>query len=114
MQNVTAQSWLLGGNQVATDTSLGTKNNHDLKIVTNNIERARVSANGNVGIGTTKPGFPLNFADKMGDKISFWGFKGAHYGIGIQSLLMQLYTSDPIADIAFGTKLGKAIDCTCF
>jgi hypothetical protein len=57
---------------------------------------------GNVGIGTSSPGFPLNFASTLGDKIALWGNSGAHYGIGIQSLVLQIHTDGPGADIAFG------------
>ena len=56
----------------------------------------------NVGIGQPNPGFPLNFANLFGDKISFWGNSGNNYGIGIQSNLLQLHTDIPGADIAFG------------
>src|SRR5205085_11564575 len=35
-------------------------------------------------------------------KISLWGSSGNHYGIGIQSLLMQIHTDISTADIAFG------------
>ncbi len=57
---------------------------------------------GNVGIGTTTPGFPLTFTDTLGDKISLWGQNGIHYGLGMQSYLLQIYTSVVGADIAFG------------
>ena len=67
-----------------------------------NNTRMVINSNGNVGIGTTSPGFPLNFSDVVGDKISLWGAGGAHYGFGIQSYLMQIHTDNPDADIAFG------------
>lgn len=56
----------------------------------------------NVGIGTTTPGFPLNFANALGDKISLWGNSGAHYGLGIQNGLLQIHTDGSSSDIAFG------------
>jgi hypothetical protein len=56
----------------------------------------------NVGIGTTSPGFPLNFSNALGDKISLYGNSGAHYGFGIQGALLQMYSDDPASSIAFG------------
>jgi hypothetical protein len=56
----------------------------------------------NVGISRSDPSFPLSFADKVGDKISLWGSSGAHYGIGVQSLLLQIHTDIATSDIAFG------------
>lgn len=44
--------WAFGGNPVAALTSIGTSSNYDLPIVTNNTERMRIGANGNIGIGT--------------------------------------------------------------
>jgi len=58
--------------------------------------------NGNVGIGTTTPGFPLNFATTTGDKISLYGNTGNHYGFGIQSGLLQIHSDAAAANIAFG------------
>lgn len=61
-----------------------------------------LSANGNVGIGQDSPGFPLNFDNTLGDKVSFHGNSGAHYGIGIQGGLLQIHTDVASSDIAFG------------
>src|SRR4051812_35102908 len=48
--------WSLGGNTSATSASkLGTINNINLRVYTNNLERLRISAAGLVGIGTTIP-----------------------------------------------------------
>jgi len=57
---------------------------------------------GNVGLGTNAPGFPLNFADVLGDKISLYGSSGVHFGFGIQPSLLQIYTSVNSSDVAFG------------
>ncbi|PYS97687.1 MAG: hypothetical protein DMF65_11135 [Acidobacteria bacterium] len=67
-------------------------------------ETAKVlmSSSGNVGIGTPTPGFPLTFADAMGDKISLWGQSGNSYGFGVQSSLLQIHTDTAGTDIAFG------------
>lgn len=56
----------------------------------------------NVGIGTTTPGFPLNFATSTGNKISLYGNLGNHYGFGVQSGLLQMYSDAAAANIAFG------------
>jgi hypothetical protein len=56
----------------------------------------------NVGIGTTTPGFPLNFATTTGDKISLYGNSGSHYGFGIQGGLLQIHSDAAAANIAFG------------
>jgi hypothetical protein len=61
-----------------------------------------LGAFGNVGIGTTTPGFPLSFAPTLGDKISLWSNSTNSYGFGIQGSLLQIHTDISAADIAFG------------
>jgi len=57
---------------------------------------------GNVGINTTTPQFPLSFPNTHGDRISFWGDPGPHYGIGTQPYVLQFYTDGPGSDFVFG------------
>lgn len=57
---------------------------------------------GNIGIGQSNPTVPLNFASTLGNKISLWGNNTNHYGMGVQSFLMQFYTAAATDDIAFG------------
>jgi hypothetical protein len=57
---------------------------------------------GKLGIGTITPGFPLNFANTLGDKISLFGSSGNNYGFGIQNNLLQIHTSAVGEDVAFG------------
>jgi len=57
---------------------------------------------GAVGIGTTTPGFPLNFANALGDKISLYGNTGNHYGFGVQGGLLQIHSDAAASNIAFG------------
>jgi len=64
--------------------------------------RMVISSTGNVGIGLTNPGYPLNFAATLGDKISLWGNSGNHYGFGINNGLLQVYTDGSGSDVAFG------------
>ena len=61
-----------------------------------------VLTNGNVGIGESTPGFPLNFSSTIGDKISLYGNTSSHYGFGIQGGLLQMHTDAAAANIAFG------------
>ena len=61
-----------------------------------------ITGAGNVGIGQTAPGHPLSFADSLGNKISLFGQNTSHYGIGMQSNLLQFYSDSAGADVAFG------------
>jgi hypothetical protein len=65
-------------------------------------EKVRINNAGNVGIGNSTPGFPLNFASTLGDKISLYGNTGSHYGLGIQPGLLQMHTDIATSNIAFG------------
>jgi hypothetical protein len=55
-----ATAWALGGNTLTSVQNLGTQSNHDLPIITNNVERMRITATGDVGIGTTAPAARLH------------------------------------------------------
>src|SRR5262249_24418678 len=72
--------WLLGGNS-GTDGSqfLGTTDNQPLVFRTNNTERMRLLANGNLGIGVDNPGFRLegNAPSQLGGQIT-----GPSSGVG--------------------------------
>ena len=65
-------------------------------------EVMRVKGNGNVGIGTSTPAYPLSFPNTLGDKITLWGQSGNHYGFGIQGGLLQIFTDSTGSDVAFG------------
>ncbi|MCG3132726.1 MAG: hypothetical protein FLDDKLPJ_03592 [Phycisphaerae bacterium] len=71
-------------------------------LATGAVERVRIDHLGNVGIGTSTGGFPLTFADQLGDKISLHGQSGNHFGLGIQTSLLQIYTSTSAGDVGFG------------
>src|SRR5580658_3015491 len=53
----TGAGWNEGGNSVTGTKAIGTISNYDLPFVTNNMERMRITAAGNVGIGTTAPAY---------------------------------------------------------
>jgi len=46
-------AWIPGGNNVVSTQNFGTTSNFDLPVLTNNVERLRVTAGGNVGVGTS-------------------------------------------------------------
>ena len=48
--------WKLGGNTLGSKKTIGSIDNQDFGIITNNSERLTVLKGGNVGIGTTNPG----------------------------------------------------------
>ncbi len=50
---LSAQGWVIGGNNVAANSSLGTNTNYSLIFETNNTERARITNGGNLLIGTS-------------------------------------------------------------
>ncbi len=60
--NSTASVWSLSGNSGTSSSSnfIGTTDNQDLVIKTNNSEALRVKASGNIGLGTTTPSHKLH------------------------------------------------------
>jgi hypothetical protein len=55
----TGSEWNEGGNSVTGTRAMGTISNYDLPFITSNTERMRITAAGNVGIGTTTPTYAL-------------------------------------------------------
>jgi len=57
----------------------------------------------NVGINNPNPLFPLTFNANLGDKICLWtDGTQTHYGFGIQSGVLQMFSKTNLDDIAFG------------
>jgi hypothetical protein len=102
--NNTAGLWLNDIANSATPAFIGMQNNEQVGFYGNTSGWSFVmnTNTGNVGLGTTAPGFPLNFASTVGDKISLFGNSGAHYGFGIQGSLLQIHSAGIGDDIAFG------------
>lgn len=86
------------GNNVITAAKLDTNSIGLWETSGSNVYRS----SGNVGIGQSNPNFPLTFGNETGDKISFYGNGGNHYGLGVKSGMLQLYTSSSNSDIGFG------------
>jgi hypothetical protein len=55
----TGAGWNEGGNSVTGTKAIGTISNYDLPFITGNAERMRITAAGNVGIGTAAPAYAL-------------------------------------------------------
>jgi hypothetical protein len=66
--------------------------------------RMLINKEGNIGVqGNATPIAPFSFSNAVGNKILLHGTSDTvHYGMGIQSSLMQLYTAQSSNDIAFG------------
>ena len=75
-----------------------------ISFTTNNgAERMCIASNGNVGIGTTAPSFPLSFGTGLGNKIAIYDAGGGDgYGFGVQPSLLQMFSNVVGDDITFG------------
>jgi len=58
--------------------------------------------NGNVGIGYSNSNVPLSFAPLLGKKITLYPGATGDVGFAVQGNLLQIYSDNPNADIAFG------------
>lgn len=77
-------------------------NQYGLDFYINFVNRMSITSAGNVGIGTTAPAVPLQFANAAGNKISLFQNGSNHYGIGTQASVLQIFTPTSADDIAFG------------
>ena len=105
---VGTQAWTLTGNASTTPGTnfLGTIDNQDMVLKTNNLERMRVMKGGNVGVGSNNPknkfsvsGGPLSQDDwSNGDKFLLLGMTGANK-ITEEGTMGNGYYAGAIADV---------------
>lgn len=79
----TGGGWNEGGNSVTGTKAVGTLSNNDLPLRTNNIEKMRITAAGNTGIGTTTPAYLL----QVNATTNPLYLAGVQTGLGTDSLL---------------------------
>ena len=70
--------------------------------VVNTFTANQIISGANLGLGTAVPGFPLSFADSLGDKIALYGQSGDNFGIGIAPSTLQIHANNAASDVAFG------------
>lgn len=75
-------------------------------------ENVRFTGDGFVGIGNSNPTVPLHFPPTFGNKIALWGSGSSNYGFSIQSLALQLHTSNINGDVVFGYGATAALNET--
>lgn len=63
IQSTATNVWKLDGNTNATLKKFGTIDAFDVPLITNNIERIRITTTGSVGIGTPTPAYKLDLAN---------------------------------------------------
>lgn len=97
--------WSLAGNAGTTPTLnfLGTTDNADLALSTNNTEAVRIATNGNVGIGTTSPTNKMEVFGGWYNNINQNGFSG--YAGSLYSSLSQQHAVHFIGIRGRGTYL---------
>ncbi len=67
-----------------------------------NTSNGYVKAMNRLGIGTTTPNAPLGFPAALGKKITLYPGATGDVGLSVQGNLLQIYSDNPNADIAFG------------
>lgn len=60
ISNSLANAWFLSGNTASAANFFGTNNNEDIRIRTNNVQRAVITSSGSIGIGVATPSAQLH------------------------------------------------------
>lgn len=103
---------LLFGGVNATGEGIGSKrtatgNQYGLDFYTSGSSKLSITNGGNIGIGITTPNTPLAFANTTGRKITLYeGAGNSHYGFGVESSQLQIYSDAVAAKISFGYYTG--------
>jgi hypothetical protein len=90
---VAGTAWALDGNNVTAVKNLGTTSNFDLPFITNNTEKMRILANGNVGISNATPLALLDFGNVLTNrKIYLHSSATDPYGFGMASNELRIFS----------------------
>ncbi|MFM1875017.1 MAG: hypothetical protein RL266_754 [Bacteroidota bacterium] len=110
--------WNTSGNSISSGYFLGTTNTMDLEFWTDNVEKMRLDASGNLGIGTSTPGEllelgtgDLNLEDgiiRIGDNNMVWRDANGNVAFGVQNDLNAL-TGGAEDNILIGFNAGLSL-----
>src|SRR4030095_2822588 len=96
--------WLNKADNTGTLGFIGVQNNQNLGFYGGPLGWGLVydAVNSRVGIGTSNPNAPLGFLPALGKKITLYPGATGDVGMAVQGNLLQIYSDNPNADIAFG------------
>ena len=101
LKDILDLKWSLGGNTLGSKKTLGSIDNQDFGIITNNTERLTILKDGNVGIGTTAPSYKLDVkGTSVNDAIN------SNIGYNIQTVTAPIA---PTATVESGGSLSVGI-----